>query len=156
MSVPAFRLRPVTHEDLPAFYQHQCDPGAVRLAGLSPRPRHVFDMHYAKALANPMNVMLTLEVDGVPAGHFAAFPRDGRHEVGYWLARAYWGRGLLTRAFPLFLAGITTRPLHALTAAHNTASIRALERAGFVHESDVAEFGGERSLGSPGVVMRLD
>lgn len=156
MSMPEFRLRPVTYEDLLVFYEHQCDPEAARLAGLSPRPRHEFDMYYAKALANPANVLRTIEVDNAPVGHFAAFPRGGRHEVGYWIARAYWGRGLLTRAFPEFLRDVPVRPLHALTAAQNTASIRALERAGFVRESEVADFGDERSLGMPGVVLRLD
>jgi len=153
---PIRRLRPVLATDLPAFYAHQADPGAVRLSGLEPRSREVFDAHYAKVLADPANVLRTIEVDGEPVGHVVAFPRDGLHEVGYWLARSHWGRGVLTWALPELLREVAIRPLHAVTAQSNAASVRLLLRCGFVFERAIDDFGGERGNGSRAFVMRLD
>jgi RimJ/RimL family protein N-acetyltransferase len=74
----------------------------------------------------------TVTVDGVPAGNLVAWTQeDGRRFIGYWLGRAYWGRGIGTRALALFLARETTRPLHADPAAANTGSVKLLERHGF-------------------------
>jgi RimJ/RimL family protein N-acetyltransferase len=59
-------------------------------------------------------------------------------EIGYWLGEAYWGRGIMTQA----LAAVTgyamrehdlTR-LYAVPFAWNDASVRVLEKAGYVCE----------------------
>jgi ribosomal-protein-alanine N-acetyltransferase len=59
-------------------------------------------------------------------------------EIGYWLGRAFWGRGLATAA----VRGLTDHAFrtHALTRvfavpfADNAASIRVLEKAGYCCE----------------------
>lgn len=153
---PVLKLRPVEESDLPVFFAQQSDLEAVRLSGLAPRPHDVFYAHYAQVLQNPVNVIRTIEVDGEPAGHVATFPRDGRQEIGYWLGREYWGRGIVTWAFAEFLRDIRIRPLHAITSENNVASLRLLERAGFKRETEIPDFGAERGQGIVGVVMRLD
>ncbi|QKV79700.1 GNAT family N-acetyltransferase [Amycolatopsis sp. Hca4] len=45
-----------------------------------------------------------LRVDGVLAGSVGVMARDGGVEIGYWLARGYTGRGLITRAVRLLTA----------------------------------------------------
>jgi RimJ/RimL family protein N-acetyltransferase len=55
----------------------------------------------------------------------------GEREVGYWIGKEYWGRGIATRALEEFLKQIETRPLYAHVAKHNTASRRVLEKCGF-------------------------
>jgi RimJ/RimL family protein N-acetyltransferase len=59
-------------------------------------------------------------------------------EIGYWLGEPFWGRGIVTEA----LAAVTryaidtfrlTR-IYALPFAHNTASCRVLEKAGYTLE----------------------
>src|SRR5262245_12524601 len=60
-------------------------------------------------------------------------------EVGYWLGEPYWGRGIVTAA----LIAVTRHAvdhhqltrLFALPFAHNTASCRVLEKAGYVLEA---------------------
>jgi len=52
-------------------------------------------------------------------------------EVGYWLGKAYWGKGIATHALELFLEIETTRPLYAAAVKNNTGSIRVLEKCGF-------------------------
>lgn len=153
---PALRLRDVLESDIPVFYEQQADPEATQLSALQPREREAFMAHWAKLLLEPANIVRTIEADGEPAGHVCSFPRDGQQEVGYWLARSHWGRGVLSWALPEFLRSIAIRPLHAHTAQRNTASVRALLKCGFVIEREVSDFAGERGDGSRGFVMRLD
>lgn len=59
-------------------------------------------------------------------------------EIGYWIGESFWGRGIATSAIRAVTQYAIER--HALTRvfalpfAHNTASCRALEKAGFVLE----------------------
>ena len=66
------------------------------------------------------------------AGHLSIFEMSGEMEVGYWIGREHWGKGIATRALQLFLQSSTVRPLCAHVARHNVASIRVLEKCGFV------------------------
>jgi RimJ/RimL family protein N-acetyltransferase len=52
-------------------------------------------------------------------------------EVGYWVARSHWGRGVATAALAAFLEEETRRPLIAGVAVHNPGSRRVLEKCGF-------------------------
>ena len=57
-------------------------------------------------------------------------------EVGYWLGRAFWGRGIATAALRLltahaFAAHPELRRLWAVPFARNVASARVLEKAGY-------------------------
>ena len=66
------------------------------------------------------------------AGSVLSFLREDQREVGYWLGRAYWGRGIATRALTAFLGELPTRPLFARAAKDNRASLRVLEKCGCV------------------------
>ena len=59
-------------------------------------------------------------------------------EMGYWLAEPFWGRGITTQAIKAVTEYVfAERGLHRVYAepyAHNRASCRALEKAGFVLE----------------------
>jgi RimJ/RimL family protein N-acetyltransferase len=70
----------------------------------------------------------------VIVGYISSFPMDGQDHVGYWIDRAYWGIGIASRALHLLLGEVTKRPLVAITASSNAASIRVLQKCGFVLE----------------------
>lgn len=125
------RLREVEPGDLPLFFAHQQDPVAVEMVAFKSRDRAAFDQHWAKILADAANLNRTVLVEGAVAGNISSFTRDGLREVGYWIDRAYWGRGVATRALSAFLRLEKTRPLYAGVAKHNTASIRVLQKCGF-------------------------
>ena len=81
----------------------------------------------------------TIPGDGVVTGNIVSWIHSGQREVGYWLGREFWGRGIATRAQQAFLAIDTTRPLHAFVVHHNLGSIRVLEKCGFVRAAQDAE-----------------
>jgi RimJ/RimL family protein N-acetyltransferase len=125
-------LRGVVAGDLPIFFDHQRDPDAVRMAAFPARDHTAFAAHWAKILADETLIAQTVVVDGQVAGYVGSFgPADAR-EVGYWIGRAFWGRGVATAALAAFLRHVPTRPLYAHVAKHNVGSIRVLERCGFV------------------------
>lgn len=125
-------LRPVAEADLPTFYQHQRDEHGYRMAAFEPRDWDAFIEHWSKIMADPDVVLRAVVVDGRLAGNVVCFDQDGQREVGYWIGREFWGCGVATAALALFLDEVTIRPLHAVVAAHNTASIRVLQKCRFV------------------------
>lgn len=60
-------------------------------------------------------------------------------EVGYWLGEAYWGRGIATEALVLMTQylfdHLNLLRVYALPFAENPASVRVLEKAGYVREA---------------------
>ena len=148
-------LRPVVAADVEAFYEQQADPESVQLAAVPARDRAAHFPHWEKALADENNLVRTIDVDGENAGHIVAFLRDGVGdvEVGYWLARSYWGRGVATEALKQFLALEPRRPLIAHVATHNPASRRVLEKCGFAVEREVKD---PRGDGVDEVHLRLE
>ena len=128
------RLRPVQPGDLPRMYALQLDPESNRMAVTIPRTREAFDAHWAKALDDPGNTTRAVLLDGVMVGYISCFPMDGQDHVGYWIDRAYWGLGIASRALQLLLREVATRPLVATAATSNGASLRVLQKCGFVVE----------------------
>ncbi len=59
-------------------------------------------------------------------------------EIGYWLGEAYWGRGIVTEALVAVTRYAIERDglarIFALPFAHNAASCRVLEKAGYTLE----------------------
>ncbi|UZI30677.1 GNAT family N-acetyltransferase [Streptomyces sp. VB1] len=125
-------LRDVEPADLEFFLAYEHDPEAVRRSRFPPREREAFMAHWtSKVLGDPANLVQTVVVDGETAGNIVAWWDGERRYVGYWFGRAYWGRGIGTRALDAFLERETARPLYADPAAGNTGSIRLLEKCGF-------------------------
>lgn len=128
------RLRPIEAGDLPRMFEMQLDPESNRVAVTNPRTAEVFDPHWAKVLADPGNTTRAVLLDGVMVGSISAFPMDGQDHVGYWIDRAYWEKGIASRALRLLLREVTKRPLTATAATSNRASLRVLQKCGFVVE----------------------
>jgi len=125
------QIRGVETTDLELFFEHQRDREATRLAAFPARERDAFMAHWAKIRADPTVFTQTIVVDGQVAGNVVSWEESGQHEVGYWIGRDFWGRGVGTKALALFLDQMKARPLHAYVAPHNIGSIRVLEKSGF-------------------------
>jgi RimJ/RimL family protein N-acetyltransferase len=129
---PVVALRDVADADLAVFFANQADDEAARMAAVPSRGRAAFDAHWRAILADPAVTVRTIVADGEVAGNVLRFARDGVVEVGYWLGREFWGRGIASRALAQFVALLDERPLRAAVAEHNPASMRVLEKCGFV------------------------
>jgi ketosteroid isomerase-like protein len=83
-----------------------------------------------------------IEVDGLAVGSVGVKLGEGVYlksaEFGYWLAEPYWGRGIMTDAVKAASAYAMRRfgliRLEAPVFEWNPASMRVLEKAGFVRE----------------------
>jgi RimJ/RimL family protein N-acetyltransferase len=136
------QLRDVEAQDLALFFEHQRDPIAVAMVAFNSRDRAAFDQHLAKLLADDSCLKKTIVVvsavsaEEQVAGNIGSWTADGKREVGYWIDRAFWGRGVATEALSAFLCLEPTRPLYAGVAKHNVASLRVLQKCGFAHFED--------------------
>lgn len=128
----SFSLREARDDDLDALFAHQADPEAAAMADFPSRDRAAFLTHLAGIRADPEVRYRVIEADGVVVGNIGSFYAHGGREVGYWIDRAHWGRGIATRAVGLLLAEEPIRPLQAGVVPHNIASQRVLAKAGFV------------------------
>ncbi len=131
----AIRLRPVRPGDLAALFEMQADAEGNVMAGTKPRTREAFLAAWERNFADPGVNARVIEMDDVRGpeiiGSIACFQADGHDCVGYWIARAHWGKGFASRALAMFLAEEHRRPLHATTASNNAPSQRILEKCGF-------------------------
>ena len=84
-----------------------------------------------------------IEVDGRAVGSISLCLGSDVYrmtaELGYWLAEEYWGRGIMTEAVKRVCGEGAQRwedmvRIYAEPFAHNTASRRVLEKAGFTLE----------------------
>lgn len=139
-------LRDVAEDDLPIFFEHQLDPDATRMAAFPARDREAFTAHWANILRDETVTTKTILVDGKVAGNVVSWQQSGGRQVGFWIGKEYWGKGIGTKALSAFLGHVTTRPLYAHVAKHNVGSIRALEKNGFTivrQDKGPSDAGGE-------------
>ena len=148
-------LREAIDEDLPILFEHQRDPEANEMAAFPAREWGTFVAHESRIRSDPAITNRTIVVDGQVAGSIVSWTADGERDVGYWLGREFWGRGIGTRALAIFLGIDPTRPLHARVAKHNIGSLRVLEKCGFkiVGEDRWSPDGGAES---EEFIVRLD
>jgi RimJ/RimL family protein N-acetyltransferase len=89
-------------------------------------------LHWEQILKDGSVVVRAIVFKGKVAGHILSWKQAYDQNIGYWLGREYWGRGIASAALVEFLKLVKTRPLYAHVAEHNTASRRVLEKCGFV------------------------
>jgi len=128
-------LREVVEDDLPWFFDFQLDRDANYMAAFiarDPTNREAFTAHWKKILADPTTINRTIVCDGQVVGSVSSYETSGKPEVTYWIGKAYWGRGIATRALAAFLVEANaTRPIYARVARDNLGSRRVLEKCGF-------------------------
>ena len=130
------QLRDVIEADLPIFFKQQQDPDAVKMAAFPSRDRDAFMTHWARIMADRSVILKTILFDGQVAGNIVSFVQSSEREVGYWIGKEYWGKGIATKALTVFLDHVETRPLYAHVAKHNIGSRRDLEKCRFTIVGD--------------------
>jgi RimJ/RimL family protein N-acetyltransferase len=162
---PRLLLRPGFPEDAPALAQAIADETIVRNLTTAPWPYRVRD---AEAfLASPRDPVLPSflifeRTSGAPnlVGSCGLGRRpSGAIELGYWIARAHWGRGFATEAARALIDIARVLGVPRLDASHfidNPASARVLDKLGFESTGLIApRMNCARGLEVPARLMRL-
>jgi RimJ/RimL family protein N-acetyltransferase len=153
-------LREVAEADLVTFFEQQQDPVANWMAAFTakdPTDWAAFVAKWAKILDDGTGTARTIVCGGRVAGNVLSFiaPWSGQREVSYWVGRDHWGRGVATRALAACVGGLADRPLYARAAGDNLASIRVLEKCGFVLVGRARGFANARGAEIEELVLEL-
>jgi len=133
-------LRPGFAEDAPMLAAAIADERIVRNLTTVPWPYGVKEAHeFLSREPDPglPRMLITERVnDGARIVGACSLHRkpSGAVEMGYWISRPHWGRGLATEASRALIEIAKTLRIHRLGAAHfvdNPASGRVLEKLGF-------------------------
>ena len=153
-------LRPWRQEDRAALLRHINDAAVARNLRVVPHPYTEDDATAWLAFAAadpPPSGLWAIDVGGELVGTIGMEPgkdiTSGAWEIGYWLGRAFWGRGIATEALRVVTAAAWAGEpgLHRIEAhvfAWNPASMRVLEKAGYRREAVL-----ERSAIKEGTVI---
>jgi len=142
-------LRPGWAEDAPALYAAIADEAIVRNLASAPWPYSMADAEAFLATERPVDsptFLLFRRTCGAPqlvgAAGLGRHP-DGSTELGYWIARPFWGLGYATEAAEAVIdIARNGLRLHKIVAGHftdNPASGRVLEKIGFVATGQYAQ-----------------
>jgi RimJ/RimL family protein N-acetyltransferase len=129
-------LRDVVEEDIGVFFEQQSDPDANAMAAFPARDREEHFEHWHKILDDETVITRSILYGDEVAGNITSWIQDGKREIGYWIGRAFWDKGVATSALRSFLGVDVERPLYAWVARHNAGSVRVLEKAGFMRAGE--------------------
>lgn len=132
-------LRPSWPEDAAALYEAIADEDIVRNLARAPWPYTAEDAAWFSTLEHSQmfpNFMLILRTDGAPIliGSCGLGALDGEAELGYWIARPYWGKGFASEAARAVVGVAKALGHKKLVSGHyvdNPASGRVLRKVGF-------------------------
>jgi len=133
-------LRPGFPEDAPALAAAIGDEQVVRNLGRVPWPYSLADAEAFLAMPRDPRLptcLITERTASAPVivgGCGLHRRQSGAVELGYWIARPHWGRGLATEAARAVIDIARALRLPAIEAGHfldNPASGRVLEKLGF-------------------------
>jgi len=144
---PSAILRGWSAADVPSLVRFANNPLiATTLRDGFPSPYTSRDAERFIALAtapDSRNLVLAIEVDGQACGGIGIHPLEDIYrrtaEIGYWLAEPYWGRGIMTDAVraivPVAFDRYDLARIQAGIFSNNAASMRVLEKSGFIREA---------------------
>jgi ribosomal-protein-alanine N-acetyltransferase len=133
--------------DLDAYCAMEADPEVRRYVGGAPRTREAAEQKFPGRVRKPESDRLRMwatvyKPEGAYIGRCGVYPHlgasgaiPGEGSLAFYLARAYWGRGLATEAGRAFVDfGFNELGLSKIVTAvqvGNDASVRVLEKLGF-------------------------
>jgi len=145
LSIPGYSLRPYREDDAVALQALADDREVSRfLRDRFPHPYRIEDARewIARARDETTSPPLTFAISGASAAMLGGIGLDRqsdvyRHsaEIGYWLGRRHWGRGVATAAVEAICRyafdSLGFQRVYGCVFAPNTASARVLEKVGF-------------------------
>lgn len=81
------------------------------MAAFPSRDRDAFMAHWAKIRADDSVIARTIVAGADVVGGISSFEAEGdERDVGYWIGRSWWRRGIATAALAAFLEVDVARP----------------------------------------------
>ncbi len=151
LSTERFHLQQVTKEDIPFLFKGLSDPEVMPYNGVYFK---TLEETYAQLEwyeknwneETGINWKIVEASTGENAGVVSIYyfkPEHRKAELGYWLLDRFWKKGIASEVIPAIIEyWRTERNLHRLEAfveEENEASIRLMEKLGFVHEGTMRD-----------------
>lgn len=147
IETPRVRLRPQVESDAEAFFPHVSDPQLSQYVSWAAHTTIDETREWLRETGELIekggDMVWTLEHEGVPCGCIGLHGirwgvravRFDKAEMGYWLAKSQWGKGLMTEAATEVTRwAFETLGLHKVTIGcfeQNAGSRRVIEKVGF-------------------------
>jgi RimJ/RimL family protein N-acetyltransferase len=145
---PRLILRPACAEDAEDVYRNINDRDVIRMIARPPwpYPRELADVFVRTTSSS------VIEHDGEVVGAISIDGRQHGYNLGFWLGRRHWGKGLMSEAaatlIEAFFADLGDVSLYSAYLLDNRASWRVQEKLGFVKVDpcrlDINSRGGEQ------------
>lgn len=143
---PTSLLRDWTFDDITSLVQYADNPriaAMMRDAFPSPYTEEDARRFIALAASPGPRIFLAIEIGGEARGGIGIHLLDDVYrrsaEIGYWLSESWWGRGIATDAVramvPVAFETFDSVRIQAGIFESNKASMRVLEKCGFVREA---------------------
>lgn len=149
IDMPRLQLRRFTLDDLPTFVAYRNDPDVARYQGweaasVAACRAIIIECHRVEPglVGEWFQFALERRADRQHIGDCALYV-DNRHhgEIGYTLAREYWGQGYATEAvgglIRYLFQTLRLPVIHAIADTRNAASIRVLQRSGMQQDGPI-------------------
>jgi [ribosomal protein S5]-alanine N-acetyltransferase len=145
LALKSCTIRPWRWDDAESLVEHANNRKVwLGLRDLFPHPYTSDDAHkFLQKVTDTKPVTnFCIEVEGLATGvidiHLGQDVHRHTATLGYWLGEDFWGRGIMTEAVAAFtdfcFENFPVRRISAEVFANNPASVRVLEKAGFVFE----------------------
>ena len=145
LSLSRCTVRPWATTDAAALHKHANNRNvSIHLRDRFPNP---YEAHHAEAFLDwltgqPSPTVWAIEADGEACGGIGIEMKTDVErvsaEIGYWLGESVWNRGIATEALQAVtreaFARFEITRLYAVPFADHAASVRVLEKAGYVLE----------------------
>lgn len=141
-------LRPLIADDVDAFLTWAGDPEVTRSLFWDHYGDRTLAEKFLQEIAEPHPWFMAILMDGTPVGAVTLDKGKGRAahraELGYVIAKSFWGQGIATEAVQLALEkgfqDLGIERIEAFVDPNNLGSVRVLEKAGLEREGYLKKY----------------
>ncbi len=135
-------LRPWREDDAADLYRFASDPEVGPAAGWAPHRDVADSLNVLKTiLMKDQTWAITIKPSDEGVGSIGVFPggreeQQGEYEIGYWIAKPFWGNGYVPEAVKALLNLYFAFGAERMWCAHaegNDRSRRVIEKCGFTY-----------------------
>ena len=135
-------LRPWREDDAADLYRFASDPEVGPAAGWAPHRDVADSLNVLKTiLMKDQTWAITIKPSDEGVGSIGVFPggreeQQGEYEIGYWIAKPFWGNGYVPEAVKALLSLYFAFGAERMWCAHaegNDRSRRVIEKCGFAY-----------------------